>query len=103
MTNDETNPKSEIRNPKEIRMPKPEIRREKISDRSSVSGFGLRHSFVIRHWPFVISSAARSGWNTIMLSGGKGKSPREDWLWQGSSFEITPPELPTFVPPWDAG
>src|ERR1043165_8990319 len=99
MTNDETNPKSEIRNPKEIRMPKPEIRREKISDRSSVSGFGLRHSFVIRHWPFVISSAARSGWNTIMLSGGKVNSAEEDWVCQVSSSEITPPKMPTLLPP----
>jgi hypothetical protein len=64
MTNDETNPKSEIRNPKEIRMPKPEIRKRQrkraqlraLSQGSarSASDFVIRISFGFRHSSFVI-------------------------------------------------
>ena len=65
MTNDEIqreirNPNS--RNPKEIRMPKPEFRTRpsefSCSRRLSESGFrefGMRPSFVIRHSEFVVA------------------------------------------------
>jgi SmpA / OmlA family len=50
MTNDEcpVTKKSQMTNNQNIKGPA-----------GGISSFGLRHSFVIRHWSFVISSAAR--------------------------------------------
>src|SRR5437867_5044797 len=55
MTNDERNPKSEGRSPKEIRMTE-ETRNpnEKPGTEETASDLGLRHSFVIRHSSFAI-------------------------------------------------
>jgi hypothetical protein len=48
--------KSELRMTKEIRIANAG---KTLEPRATRSTFGLRHSFVIRHWSFVISSTAR--------------------------------------------
>jgi hypothetical protein len=58
------NPKSEGRNPKEVRIPKPEQNKHG-SDRFQVSDFGLRASFELRI--SVLGFVADMNWGSFLL------------------------------------